>query len=77
MVLLFQQYREWARGVLGKKLASVKGVIYLFDTLDLEYPQQLQFSFSNANNTASFKCGMDGSSLELTDSPLKETDLGE
>lgn len=77
MTSLIQQYRVWARRVLGKKLISVKGIIYIFETPDLEHPQLLQFNFFHANNATSFRCGKDGSSLELTDSPLQETDLGE
>ncbi|MEQ9898428.1 hypothetical protein ABRP59_02185 [Pectobacterium punjabense] len=55
----------------------MKGVIYAFETLDLEHPQQLQFIFSNTEVIVSFRCGKDGSTLELSDSPIQGNDLGE
>ena len=77
MITSLAQYREWAQRVLGKRLSGIKGVIYIFETPYIEHPQQLQFIFSSVDNAVSFQCGKDGSSLELTDSPLKDTDLGE
>lgn len=77
MMTPLEQYRGWARRVLGKKLSRVMGVIYIFEVPYLEQPQRLQFEFYNVENAASFQCGKDGSSLELTDSPLQEIDLGE
>ncbi|MBN3057636.1 MULTISPECIES: hypothetical protein [Pectobacterium] len=71
------QYQEWASYVIGERLSGVKGVIYFFETPDLEHPQQLQLIFSNTEKAVSFRCGKDGSTLELTDSPVQENDLGE
>ena len=71
------QYKKWASYVIGERLLEVKGVIYFFETPDLEHPQQLQLIFSNTEKAFSFRCGKDGSTLELTDSPVQENDLGE
>ncbi|MEI7369018.1 hypothetical protein WCT94_15420 [Pectobacterium sp. 1950-15] len=71
------QYQEWTSYVIGERLSGVKGVIYFFETPDLEHPQQLQLIFSNTEKAFSFRCGKDGSTLELTDSPVQENDLGE
>jgi len=71
------QYQEWVSHVIGKRLSGVRGLIYVFETPDFEHPQQLQFIFSNTENIASFRCGKDGSTLEVTDFPVQGVDLGE
>lgn len=72
-----EQYQEWTSYVIGERLSGVKGVIYFFETPDLEHPQQLQLIFSHTEKAVSFKCGKDGSTLELTDSLVQENDFGE
>ncbi|MFP1817566.1 hypothetical protein ACLEC2_17535 [Lonsdalea quercina] len=71
------KYQEWANHVIGKRLSGVRGLIYVFETPDFEHPQQLQFIFSNTESIASFRCGKDGSTLEVTDFPVQGNDLGE
>ena len=71
------QYQEWVSHVIGKRLSGVRGLIYVFETPDFEHPQQLQFIFSNTEKIASFRCGRDGSTLEVTDFPVQGIDLGE
>ncbi|MBA5235547.1 hypothetical protein H2Y54_03125 [Pectobacterium aroidearum] len=71
------QYQEWTSYVIGERLSGVKGVIHFFETPDLEHPQQLQLIFSRTEKAVSFRCGKDGSTLELTGSPVQENDLGE
>ncbi len=70
-------YEEWTLGVVGKKLLGISGLIYILDVPDFEHPQQLQFVFSKAANVSSLKCGKDGSTLEFTEHPMQEKDLGE
>lgn len=77
MIKSSEKYQKWARNVIGEKLSSVKGLIYFFKAPDFEHPQQLQLIFSNISNVTSFKCGKDGSTLELTDNPMQEKNLGE
>lgn len=71
------KYQEWTRGIVGRKLLGVNGLIYFLEIPDLEHPQQLQLIFSQVEKVDSLKCGKDGSTLELTDRPLQENDLGE
>lgn len=71
------QYQEWVNHVIGERLSGVRGLIYVFETPDFEHPQQLQFIFSNTKSIASFRCGKDGSTLEITDFPVQGNDLGE
>lgn len=77
MINSLRKYQEWGRCVIGEKLSEVRGLIYVLDKPDFEYPQQLQFVFSNFEKPAIFKCGKDGSSLDMTYSPIQENDLGE
>lgn len=70
-------YEKWSLGILGKKLLEIRGLIYIFDVPDFAHPQQLQFIFSKTANVISLKCGKDGSTLELTEHPMQERDLGE
>ncbi|WP_431022262.1 TMV resistance protein N-like [Erwinia rhapontici] len=69
--------QEWARCVIGEKLSEVRGLIYVLDKPDFEYPQQLQLVFANIKKPVSFKCGKDGSNLDVTYFPIQENDLGE
>lgn len=77
MMLFGEGYQELLRNVIGQKLQNVNGLIYVYDIPDLGAPQQLQLVFSNENKSVVFRCGLDGASLELTDSPMQENDLGE
>lgn len=77
MINVLRGYQEWTRSVVGKKLLSVNGVIYSLENHDFSHPQQLQFVFSEVEDIESFKCGKDGSTLELTDLPLQGSDLDE
>ncbi|YCH31507.1 hypothetical protein M1D48_05505 [Erwinia sp. D4-22] len=70
-------YQVWARDVVGEKLLKVNGLIYFLKKPDLEHPQQIQLIFSKSERVYSLKCGKDGSTLELTDQPIRESDLGE
>lgn len=65
------KYQEWTRCVIGEKLSVVRGLIYMLDKPEVERPQQLQLVFSNNDKSVSFKCGKDGSSLEMTYIPLQ------
>jgi len=69
--------KEWAHAVTGMKLLTVKGVVYVYERPELEHPQQLQLIFSGIYDDFTFKCGRDGSSLEMTNNPLQAYDLGE
>lgn len=71
------KYQEWTRDVIGEKLLGVRGLIYALETPDYGHPQQLQFIFSQVGKINNLKCGKDGSTLELSDRPLRENDLGE
>ncbi|MBQ4769782.1 hypothetical protein F9U42_21885 [Pectobacterium versatile] len=77
MIKSLGQYQEWAGSVINERLLDVRGLIYVFDKPDFYHPQKLQFIFSNTEKLFSFMCGKDGASLELTDSPIQESDLGE
>lgn len=77
MINFVEGYQKWARSVVGRKLLRVNGVIYSLETHDFSHPQQLQLVFSEVEEMESFKCGRDGSTLELTDAPLQGNDLGE
>ncbi|UUE09816.1 hypothetical protein NMX13_19665 [Dickeya zeae] len=77
MMNLLGKYQEWASHVIGERLSGVRGLIYVFETPDFEHPQQLQFIFSNTESITSFRCSKDGSTLDITDSPVKGSDLGE
>ncbi|MCU6392261.1 hypothetical protein KW818_24490, partial [Enterobacter quasiroggenkampii] len=77
MMLFDNGYQELARNVVGRKLQNVNGLIYIYNVPELGAPQQLQFVFFNENQSVVFRCGLDGASLELTDLPMQENDLGE
>ncbi|KAA5944823.1 hypothetical protein F3I27_14255 [Pantoea sp. Bo_2] len=77
MINIVKGYEEWTRSVVEKKLLRVNGVIYSLENHDYIHPQQLQLVFSEVEEMESFKCGKDGSTLELTDLPLQGSDLGE
>ncbi|ASN85818.1 hypothetical protein [Pectobacterium versatile] len=77
MIKSLGQYQKWASSVTNERLLDVRGLVYVFDKPDLYHPQKLQFIFSNTEKLFSFMCGKDGASLELTDSPIQESDLGE
>ncbi len=62
---------------LEESSLRVNGVIYSLETHDFSHPQQLQLVFSEVEEMESFKCGRDGSTLELTDVSLQGNDLGE
>ena len=77
MMRNFERYQELARNVVGQKLQSVNGLIYVYDAPDLGSPQQLQLVFCDTYQNIVCRCGLDGASLELIDSPMQEKDLGE
>ncbi|EPY93787.1 hypothetical protein L799_24805 [Enterobacter roggenkampii EC_38VIM1] len=77
MMLFDNGYQELARNVVGRKLRNVNGLIYIYNVPELGAPQQLQFVFFDENQNVAFRCGLDGASLELTDLPMQENDLGE
>lgn len=70
-------YQDLAHNVVGQKLRNVNGLIYVYDVPDLGAPQQLELIFFGENKNIAFKCGQDGASLELINSPMQENDLGE
>ena len=70
-------YQDLANNVVGQKLQNVNGLIYVYDVPDLGAPQQLELIFLGENKNIAFKCGQDGASLELINSPMQEKDLGE
>ncbi|MEX9874709.1 hypothetical protein AB7W40_13925 [Providencia rettgeri] len=74
---LLNIYQMWIREVIGKKLKGVNGLIYIFNTPDFDSPQQVQLTFLSKGQNASFRCGKDGASLEITYLPMKESVLGE
>lgn len=76
--MLFEEgYQELARNVIGRKIQNVNGLIYIYNVPDLGAPQQLQLVFFSENESIVFRCGLDGASLELSDLPMQEKDLGE
>ncbi|MDE8756042.1 hypothetical protein PZA22_16270 [Pectobacterium polaris] len=77
MIKFLGKYRRWASSVINERLLGVRGLVYELDTPDFYHPQKLQFIFSNPEGLVNFVCGKDGSTLELTDSPIHESDLGE
>ncbi|WP_024550141.1 hypothetical protein [Siccibacter turicensis] len=77
MMLFEEGYQELARNVVGRKLQNVNGLIYIYNVPDLGAPQQLQLVFFSENQSIVFRCGLDGASLELSDLPMQEKDLGE
>lgn len=77
MINPLEQYQKWLSHVIGQRLSGVRGLIYVFKIPDFKHPQQLQFIFSNTESIASFRCGKDGSTLEVTDFPVQGNDLGE
>lgn len=77
MIKFLGQYQKWASSVINGRLLDVRGLVYVFDKSDSYHTQKLQFVFSNTEKLFSFMCSKDGSSLELTDSPIQESDLGE
>lgn len=77
MMLSLEEYKHIACNVVGQKLKKINGLIYVYDTPDFGSPQQLQLVFFIKNQSIVFKCGLDGASLELSDSPMQENDLGE
>jgi hypothetical protein len=74
---IVDKFQECAEIILGRKLLSVKGVIYVYGTPNYEYPQQLHFVFSKADAVLALECGRDGSSLDIADFQLQDKDLGE
>ncbi|MGV7092155.1 hypothetical protein [Siccibacter turicensis] len=77
MMLFEEGYQELARNVIGRKIQNVNGLIYIYNVPDLGAPQQLQLVFFSENESIVFRCGLDGASLELSDLPMQEKDLGE
>lgn len=77
MMHYFEGYQELTRNVVGQKLQNVNGLIYIYDIPDLGTPQQLELVFFGENKNIAFKCGKDGASLVLVNSPIQENDLGE
>ncbi|MEB6380844.1 hypothetical protein MXM41_18205 [Leclercia adecarboxylata] len=77
MINPLENYEEWTLEVVGKKLLGINGLIYILEDPDFDHPQQLQLVFSKTGIADSLKCGKDGSTLELTDHPMQEKDLGE
>lgn len=77
MIHFRKKYQELAHNIVGQKLQNVNGLIYVYDTPDLGVPQQLQLVFFNENKSIVFRCGQDGATLELIDSPMQESELGE
>ncbi|MGJ0194804.1 hypothetical protein ACR6A7_21070 [Pantoea sp. RRHST58] len=71
------KYVKWRRVVVGQELSKVIGLIFILKVPCFEHPQRLQFIFDGVKGGENFKCGGDGASLELTSSPLLESDLGE
>lgn len=74
---LLNKYRKWAQNIVGKKLIEVRGLIYFLDKPDFDHPQQIQLIFSKFENLLSLKCSRDGATLEFTDHPIQESNLGE
>ncbi|MBD2786472.1 hypothetical protein ID858_16490 [Xenorhabdus sp. DI] len=74
---LSEMYEKWGRDVIGRILTDVNGLIYVLETPDFDHPQHLQFSFSDNSGDIGFRCGKDGSTLEITKLPMQESDLGE
>jgi hypothetical protein len=70
-------YQEWGHGVVGNKLHDVIGLIYVFQSPDLEHPQQLQLIFTDPIHNVNFRCGADGATLDFTKTPIRESDFGE
>ncbi|WP_436873936.1 hypothetical protein [Kosakonia sacchari] len=68
---------EQARKIVGLRLNDIYGLIYVPETPDFSSPQQLQLIFSCKSESITIKGGADGATLELFNSPMQESDLGE
>jgi hypothetical protein len=77
MTNFWRGYQDLAHNVVGQRLRNVNGLIYVYDVPDLESPQQIELIFFGENKKIALKCGQDGASLELINSPIQENDLGE
>lgn len=68
--------KEWISSILGKKLKSVYGLIYIYETEDINHPQELKFIFETGL-IKKISCASDGSTLLIQDTPIIESDLAE
>lgn len=77
MKIINEALKKYISNLHGLKLEHVVALIYVLEAPDLESPQQLQFVFSSECKFLGFRCGHDGASIEIFNSPLQENDLGE
>lgn len=77
MKIINEALKKCISDLHGLKLEHVVALIYVLEAPDLESPQQIQFVFSSECKSLGFRCGHDGASLEVFNSPLQENDLGE
>lgn len=73
---MLKSLKEWFSSIVGKNLKSVYGLIYIYETEDINHPQELQVIFETGL-IKKISCSSNGSSLLIQDLPMIESDLGE
>lgn len=73
---MLKSLKEWLSSIVGENLKSVYGLIYIYETEDINHPQELQVIFETGL-IKKISCSSNGSSLLIQDSPMIESDLGE
>lgn len=72
-----EQFRNWLRIIIGRKLITIQGLIYVKDGEEkTSSPQELFLSFDSGVQ-GKLKCGSDGESLVWDMQELEAVDLGE
>uniref|UniRef100_UPI0036D7E049 hypothetical protein n=1 Tax=Photorhabdus sp. RM322S TaxID=3342825 RepID=UPI0036D7E049 len=77
MNIISKEAHDWGMGIIGSRLKSVQGLVYMLHVEDIEHPQELFFEFEGADISRKISCGQDGSSLVVCSKPMIESDLGE
>ncbi|NRN29310.1 hypothetical protein [Photorhabdus heterorhabditis] len=77
MNIISKEAHDWGVGIIGNRLKSVQGLVYILHVEDIEHPQELLFEFEGAGVSRKISCSQDGSSLVVCNKPMLESDLGE
>jgi hypothetical protein len=75
--IISKESHDWGIGIIGNRLKSVQGLVYMLHVEDIEHPQELFFEFEGAGISRKISCGQDGSSLVVCNKPMIDGDLGE
>lgn len=73
---MIKTLKKWFDNIVGKKLNFIYGLIYIYETKDIDHPQELQIIFDD-KIIKKISCAPDGSSIRIDDSPMIGSDLGE